>query len=96
MSDWEDTECLLCKASAKRYGFMDARGWKYDECSGGCPPYALKGKAHEHIRLFINDQQKRKIIVDFVKDEIARGRCKTAFFEITSAHLRKLGLLHDK
>lgn len=95
MSDWEDIECLLCGRAAKRYAFMDPRGWKYDECAGGCRPYGIRGVLHEHIRLFIKDPADRKRIADFVREEVDKGTAPESFFEITPDHLRKLSLKCD-
>jgi len=96
VSDWEGTECLLCGSAAKRYGFFDARGQKYDECRGGCPPYGVRGWLHEHIKLFIKDPADKKKIIEFIKAKVANGTYNESFFEIKPDHLRKLGLLPPK
>lgn len=93
MSEWEVTKCLLCGSKAKRYVFMDARGWKYDQCEGGCRPYGIRGVLHEDISLFISDAADRKRIADLLKAEVAKQPITDEFFEITRDHLHSLGLL---
>ena len=93
MSDWEDTSCLLCGSPAIRHGFMDARGWKYDHCEGGCPPYCLKGWVHEHVRLFIKRPEDRKKIIEYLKGDAVKENESYEFLEITPDYLSRLGLL---
>lgn len=92
MDDWEDAKCLLCGSAAKSHVFMDPRGQKYDECTGGCPPYAAKGWVHEQIRFFLKLEEKAKII-KFLKEKYANSKHPELFVEISIDDLRSLGLM---
>ena len=89
MNHREDAKCLLCGSSAKLSVFAGPRGERYDECVGGCPPYALGGWVHERIKLFVKPEGKAKII-EFLKEKYAESGHPELFVELTPEDLGTL------
>jgi hypothetical protein len=65
MNDWAEGNCFLCGSKALVYQFVDSslhpamqsRGEKYNNCQGGCPPYAIPGDILDGLQLLLKDNK---------------------------------------